>query len=159
MPARREEPLRCPSAQSGMADALVLGVVAGSDDAPRVEYLNEHVPATQDVLDMAGPVWPGEVFRLAAQCETSKCTHYDGERCQLAVRIVAMLPEVTEQLPPCIIRQDCRWYRQEGRMACMRCPQIITMNVAPMRTSGPSRSRTTIRRVEMANCSPSRAVT
>jgi hypothetical protein len=131
MSARREAPLRCPSAQSGMEDALVLGVVAGSDNAPRVEYLNEYVPATQDVLDMAAPVSPGEVFRLAAHCESSKCTHFDGERCQLAVRIVAMLPEVAEQLPPCIIRPDCRWYRQEGRAACVRCPQIVTMNVTP----------------------------
>jgi hypothetical protein len=55
--------------------------------------------------------------------------HFDGARCQLAARIVEMLPEVTESLPPCTIQPTCRWYRQEGRAACFRCPQVVTLNV------------------------------
>jgi hypothetical protein len=37
-----------------------------------------------------------------------------------------MLPEVVDSLPACNICRDCRWFRQEGRAACMRCPQIVT---------------------------------
>jgi hypothetical protein len=122
--------LRCPSAQPGMADAQILGVVSGGAEEPRIAYLRDVVPATPEILDMAAPVAPTEVFRLAARCEEAKCTHFDGERCQLAVRIVAMLPEVTERLPPCMIRPTCRWYKQEGRSACLRCPQIVTLDVA-----------------------------
>jgi hypothetical protein len=114
-----------------MGDVRILGVVAGSADQPRVAYLNELMPATSDILEMAAPAAPTEVFRLSSRCEQHKCVHYDGTRCQLAVRIVEMLPEVTEHLPPCTIRADCRWYKQEGRAACLRCPQIITLNTNP----------------------------
>ncbi len=54
--------------------------------------------------------------------------HFDGTRCQLAVRIAKLLPEVVDSLPACNIRSDCRWFRQEGRAACLRCPQIVTGN-------------------------------
>jgi hypothetical protein len=123
-----ERPLRCPSAQPEMPDAQILGVVRGDTEERRIAYLNEFVPATADILAQAAPAIPGEVFRLAARCETGKCTHFDGERCQLAVRIVDMLSPVTEQLPPCTIRKTCRWYAQEGRAACLRCPQVVTAN-------------------------------
>jgi hypothetical protein len=52
----------------------------------------------------------------------------DGARCQLAVRIATMMPEVVDSLPACTIRPECRWFRREGRAACLRCPQIITGN-------------------------------
>jgi hypothetical protein len=123
-----EQPLRCPSAQPDMPEAQVLGVVRSDTDAPRIAYLNEYVPATDEILAAAAPALPGQVLRLAARCETSKCTHFDGERCQLAVRIVDMLAPVTEHLPPCMIRKTCRWFAQEGRAACTRCPQVLTAN-------------------------------
>lgn len=120
--------LDCPSAQPEMADVRILGVVSGEADAPRLAYLNERVAATPELLAEAAPLSPGEVFRLAGRCEESRCVHFDGARCQLAVRIVDALPAVTQKLPPCSIRTDCRWYRQEGAPACHRCPQIVTHN-------------------------------
>jgi hypothetical protein len=126
-----DQALLCPSAQPEMPDAQILGVISAGTDEPRVAYLSERVPATPELLAQAAPAAPGEVFRLAARCETSKCTHFDGERCQLATRIVEMLPEVAENLPPCIIRRSCRWYHQEGRSACARCPQIVTRHDHP----------------------------
>jgi len=112
-----------------MTDARVLGVVSGEADTPRLAYLNERVPATPELLAEAAPAEPGEVFRLAARCEQSRCTHFDGGRCQLAARIVESLAVVSDKLPPCIIRSSCRWYSQEGAQACYRCPQIVTLNV------------------------------
>jgi hypothetical protein len=84
--------------------------------------------ATPEILALAAPVAVSEVFRLSARCEEQKCMHFDGSRCQLAVRIAKLLPEVVDALPACNIRPDCRWFRQEGRAACMRCPQIVTGN-------------------------------
>src|SRR5215467_9517238 len=52
----------------------------------------------------------------------------DRSDCQLAKRIVQILPAVMNTLPPCIIRQECRWYSQEGSAACRRCPEITTVN-------------------------------
>ena len=44
----------------------VLGVVQRYGPAPMLEYLNQHVPASPEVLAMAAPLKPTEVFRLAA---------------------------------------------------------------------------------------------
>jgi hypothetical protein len=99
-----------------------------------LQYLNQHLPATPEVLAMAAPLKPTEVFRLAATCAEHKCPHFDGADCQLAARIVQILPAVVDTLPPCIIRQDCRWYCQEGGAACQRCPEIttVTHDVSPL---------------------------
>jgi hypothetical protein len=127
--ARRvEEPLMCPSAQPGMADVQVLGVISRDGATPRLAYVDERIAATPDLLEAAAPAQVSQVFRLAARCEEKKCTHFDGTKCQLAVRIAKLLPESIDALPACSIRPECRWFRQEGRAACLRCPQIMTGN-------------------------------
>jgi hypothetical protein len=93
-----------------------------------VMYLNQFVPASQEVLAMAAPLKPTEVFRLAATCAEGKCPHFDGTDCRLATRIVKILPAAVDTLPPCLIRQDCRWYSQEGGAACRRCPEVTTIS-------------------------------
>ncbi len=118
--------VRCPSAQPGMEDLQVLGVVSGSGEDARVSYVNARVPATEEILAMTAPLPPAQVLRLAAKCEEKRCTHFDGTDCRLASRIVAALAPVTEKLPPCAIRPTCRWHIQEGATACYRCPQIVT---------------------------------
>lgn len=111
-----------------MGDVQVLGVVSHDEVEARLNYLDEPMAATPDVLALAHPVAVSEVFRLSARCEEKKCTHFDGARCQLAVRIAKLLPPVVDGLPACNIRRECRWFRQEGRAACERCPQIVTGN-------------------------------
>jgi hypothetical protein len=118
----------CPSAQPGMDNCRVLGVVQQDGPAPRIVYLNELLPATDAVLGLAAPLKPTEVFRLSATCAEHKCPHFDGADCQLATRIVNILPAVVDGLPPCTIRKDCRWYSQEGGAACRRCPDVTTVS-------------------------------
>jgi hypothetical protein len=118
----------CPSAQPGMDNCRVLGVVQQDGPTPRLVYLNELLPATDDVLAMSAPLKPTEVYRLAATCAEHKCPHFDGADCRLATRIVQILPAVVEALPPCTIRKDCRWYSQEGAAACRRCPEVTTVS-------------------------------
>jgi hypothetical protein len=112
----------CPSAQPHMREPRVLGVVRDGDTS----YLTEHVPLTDDLVALTEPVGPSRVLRIAARCEENACTHFDGVNCRLAARIVKLLPVVTDVPPACLIRAECRWYRQEGRAACQRCPQIVT---------------------------------
>ena len=121
----------CPSAQPGMRDARVLGVIGGTPEAPLVSYLNDTLTLTDDVIALTAPAHPSDVLRIAARCEESKCCHFDGEKCHLATRIVQILPAVVDALPACLIRAECRWYLQEGRPACLRCPQVITRNHNP----------------------------
>ena len=118
----------CPSAQPGMDECRVLGVVQREGPAPMLIYLNQHLPATPDILAMAAPLKPTEVFRLAATCAEHKCPHFDGADCRLATRVVQILPAMVDTLPPCIIRKECRWYSQEGGAACKRCPEITTVS-------------------------------
>jgi hypothetical protein len=74
----------------------------------------------------ARPARPAEVLRVAAPCMGGGCVHFDGSNCKLAARVTSMLDPVVSGPPRCTIRPSCRWFRQEGRAACLRCPQVIT---------------------------------
>jgi hypothetical protein len=111
-----------------MDNCRVLGVVQQDGPTPRIVYLNELLPATEEVLRLAAPLKPTEVYRLSATCAEHKCPHFDGADCRLATRIVNIMPAVVDSLPPCTIRKDCRWYSQEGGAACRRCPEITTVS-------------------------------
>ena len=105
---------------------MSINLVAGTVDEPHVNYFNQPLPVTDELTSVSSPVTPTEVFRISAECAGNGCKHFDGQNCRLATRIANQLPVVTEVLPPCPIRRDCRWWQQEGKSACMRCPQIIT---------------------------------
>jgi hypothetical protein len=114
-----------------MEGSRVFGVMGGTATSPLLLYLDKPTPVTTEILELAGPVKPTEVFRLAAPCVESQCCHFDGQDCRLVTRIVRILPTVTETLPPCRIRHECRWFAQEAGAACQRCPQVITDNCSP----------------------------
>lgn len=117
----------CPSARPETKNSAVFGVVAGTVDQPRVNYFKQPQPVvTEELFSVTSPVTPTEVFRISAECAGDGCQHFDGQNCRLATRIGNQLPVVTETLPPCSIRRDCRWWQQEGKSACMRCPQVVT---------------------------------
>lgn len=109
----------------------MLGVLEETGAGPRLAYVAGKAPVDQALLDAAGEVPPTRIMRFAARCAQSACTHFDGQDCQLAQRIVVGLAPVTHALPPCAVRRDCRWYAQEGVPACQRCPQITTQVDAP----------------------------
>ncbi|MEH1909617.1 nitrogen fixation protein [Nostoc sp.] len=123
-----DKPTLCPSARPESVDSVVFGVVGGTVKEPRVTYLKKPQPITDELIAKASPITPAEIFRTAAPCATKGCQHFDGQDCRLAMRIVEKFPVVAEELPPCSIRRDCRWWQQEGKAACMRCPQVITDN-------------------------------
>jgi hypothetical protein len=117
--------IRCPSAQPS-ADGIVIGVVTGTLEERRIGYLTQPQPVTEEILALAGTAAPAEVFRMAAPCMGDGCKHFSGGNCGLVKRIVASFDPVVSGLPPCQIRPTCRWFRQEGRDACLRCPQVVT---------------------------------
>lgn len=118
--------LMCPSAQPDLRNGVVVGVVGGTVREPRVAYLKDPLRVNETVLELASPVKPTEVFRLAAPCANEGCRHFDGASCRLARRIVDLLDTVVPGLPSCHLRSTCRWWKQEGADACLRCPQIVT---------------------------------
>jgi hypothetical protein len=124
--AEARQPLLCPSTNPIGPDAKVFGVMTPAAEGLRVGYLTEALPATAELLAAAAPANPTEVFRAAAPCAERCCKHWDGTNCQLAARIRAMLDPGVSELPHCSIRPRCRWFRQEGRQACLRCPLVPT---------------------------------
>lgn len=116
----------CPSAQPRQEGAFAFGVVGGTPGDRRVGYLEARVPVTDELLALSGPVKPTEVFRFGAPCAGGGCSHYDGTDCRLATKLVQLMPAITKGLPACQLRPECRWWKQEGKAACMRCPAIMT---------------------------------
>lgn len=118
----------CPSGRPEAEESVVFGVVGGTVAAPQVGYLTEPIPVNENILALSGSVEPTEIFRIASTCVGHDCLHFDGSRCRLAMRVVEQLPPVVEALPACQIRPHCRWWQQEGKAACQRCPQVVTDN-------------------------------
>jgi hypothetical protein len=124
--------LLCPSTTRPEKEgSVVFAVVGGTVESPRLAYLREPQPVTAELLALSGSITPTEVFRFAAPCARSGCQHFDGADCRLAQRIVSMLPTVVDVLPACQLRSNCRWWKQEGKSACLRCPQIVTKTYHP----------------------------
>jgi hypothetical protein len=121
----------CPSSQPGIPGAMAFGVVAGTPEKPRIAWLDQPLAVTGELLAWTAPVEPTEVLRIAAECQEAACCHFDGTDCRLATRLVQLLPASGDPLPACRIRADCRWFQQEGRAVCLRCPQIVTFAVNP----------------------------
>lgn len=118
----------CPSVQLEMGNPVIFGVVEGTAESPKIAYLTESQAVTEETLALSTPAKPSEVFRMASTCLESGCKHFDGNDCRLVKGIVDRLPSVVDTLPACQIRPDCRWWQQEGKLACFRCPQIVTDN-------------------------------
>jgi hypothetical protein len=114
-----------------MPEARVFGIVTGPEDAPNVAWLERALPVTEELLAKTAGIEPQRVFRIAVACQESRCVHFDGANCKLAQRIVDLLPPVATAIPPCPIRPTCRWFAQEGRAACLRCPQVATHTYDP----------------------------
>ena len=120
----------CPSARPEMVGSVVFGIGGGTTDAPQVGYLREPIPVTPELLALSRPVEPTEVFRFAAPCAGRACRHYTGSCCSLVKRMVRLVPIAVRGLPVCSLRPRCRWWQEEGRPACLRCPQIVTDSYA-----------------------------
>jgi hypothetical protein len=114
-----------------MESSVVFGVVGEGRESALLGYLNRALPVTREVLALADPVEPTEIFRIAAPCAGHACGHFDGSNCRLAARLVRLLDPVVDTLPPCTVRPGCRWWQQEGKAACLRCPQIVSETVNP----------------------------
>jgi hypothetical protein len=129
-PSRDTIPL-CPSAQPDWEGSVAIGVIEGTVEKPRMTHFPSAVPVSRELLDLAKPVTPAEVFRFAAPCVQGRCVHFRNSHCNLVTQIINVLPAVREMLPTCAVRTQCRWWREEGKAACLRCDQVVTDNHSP----------------------------
>ena len=117
--------LLCPSyvAKPG---ALLYGVVNAQG---QTEYLEESIRVDQTfVTEAAKGRAPEERFRFAGACISKGCRQWDtaSAGCGLVGKIVENMNRKAEaDLPECGIRPTCRWFAQQGSVACASCPEMI----------------------------------
>lgn len=119
----------CPSAAPDWDDARLIGIVGGTPEEPRVDYVTPRA-VSAELLALAEPVAPTEVFRFAARCQEGRCGHFRDGRCGVATAAVEHLDPIDAiALPRCGIRTSCRWWHDRGPAACRRCPVVVTDDV------------------------------
>ncbi len=114
-----------------MPGARVIGVVRHDHETPEVDYLEEPLEVTPELLEMAAPLPPTEIFRFAANCQQGACAHWAESECSLVERMVELIPATSLMLPRCAARSTCQWFAQRRGAACRVCPLVVTQNEAP----------------------------
>jgi hypothetical protein len=135
--------VQCPSARPDLPEAHILGLVEGTAERPRLAYLRRPEPVRDDLLALAGDDSPTQRFRFSAPCAGDGCQHFADGACRLATRIVEQMPEAVAAAPVCALRPACRWWRQEGTAACLRCPMVVTESYGEIDGSDALRSAAT----------------
>jgi hypothetical protein len=120
------ERILCPSAQPTWEGSIAIAVVDGGSADPHVIPLKNPQPVSAELLALTAPVRPTEVLRFAAPCAKHLCRHFVGDVCTLIERAIENINTETPVVPYCRIRTVCRWWRQEGKAACIRCSQVVT---------------------------------
>ena len=96
--------------------------------------------AGHDSTDPGGARSPTSCSRWPHRCRRARCSASppDASRAAAATgkatpsaagwsrRPLRLHPSSVEKLKPCAIRSDCRWWQQEGKAACVRCPQVAS---------------------------------
>lgn len=130
----------CPSGPAAPG-AMILGVVAGKG---QVAYLSPNIPVTERILrSLQSEGVPVENrMRFACSCLERRCIQWKESeasgRCDLidhAVKVleVAVGPDI---LPHCGIRHTCRWFAQQGRVACGVCPKVVRQSAGRCSAAG-----------------------
>jgi hypothetical protein len=124
-----ENPIHCPSARC-TPGAILLGIVLPDG---RVAYARDRVVIDREFVEVAQNGRPPEQrFRFSSPCVESGCRQWTGARCSVIDDVVdfaaaeATGPPSPDALPACSIRPTCRWFRQQGALACAVCPEIVT---------------------------------
>lgn len=117
----------CPSSRpKKMNKGVVYGIVQGTPEKAEVMYFDKVEPVTEELHELAFPVHPTEIFKIAAPCIKSDCKNWrDDKKCNLAVH-ASNSGTPHERLPACRIRKECLWWEQEGKNACYRCKTWVT---------------------------------
>ena len=116
----------CPSSTCHTG-ALLLGVVRADQT---VAMLNPPIPVNDEFVETVNAAGDAEArFRFAGKCAKGGCSQWTGSSCGVMDSLSRLNPVVkitVGKLPECTIRQDCRWFAQDGPKACVICPYVVT---------------------------------
>jgi hypothetical protein len=122
---KQSSDILCPSARCE-ADSILLGVVQATGS---VSISPKKIHINSDFVHIAKlGRKPEKRFRFANDCVRNSCKHWGYGRCGVIDKVIEILkPESNlNQVLPCPIRSECRWYKQCGYKACLVCPEVIT---------------------------------
>ncbi len=121
----------CPSSKFTKG-SLLIGI---KNEEEEMELLADPIKITEEVyLEIKSlGVKPEKAVRVANKCIKSGCRQWTGEKCGV---IDDALDKVENQflknhVPECAIRTTCRWYSQQGEIACKVCPLVSTYTEYP----------------------------
>ena len=120
-----DERVLCPSARCE-PNAILLGVVLPSG---RVAFASSELRVDDSFVEAAREGRsPEKRFRFSRPCVQGACKQWTGSRCGVIDEVQAAMGQRTPdtELPACVIRPRCRWFRQTGAEACAVCPEVIT---------------------------------
>jgi hypothetical protein len=120
----------CPSARC-RDGAILLGIVLPNG---RVAFAEGRPVVDREFVDIAtsdGRRAPERRFRFSSPCAQGGCRQWTGTQCGVIAAAMAETDAhradvTTGELPPCGIRDDCRWFLQAGADACAVCELIVT---------------------------------
>jgi hypothetical protein len=121
----KTHPTLCPSAPLEPGVVLV-GVVLTNG---RVAYAADRIELGEEfVAAVTQADSPERMFRFASPCRQTGCQQWTGTQCGVIDLFLEANAHIKaeKELPQCSIRPQCRWFNQEGEIACALCPHIIT---------------------------------
>lgn len=120
MASSDKKQLKCPSSLPSLSSEL-FGIVS---DEGKVIYLPKPLKVNNEFIDSVSENYaPDKKFRFTSKCVESGCNHWNGESkvCSLTKRIISNFKKTSQALPKCAIREVCKWFDQEGEIACNGC--------------------------------------
>lgn len=124
----------CPSSACRPGAVLVGIVLPGG----RVAYAADRIEVDDEFVRIAHEGRPPEQrFRFSTPCMGKGCAQWDGRECGLIDRLLVEFkeqfgePSACDPLPTCPIREECRWFRQRGGLACAVCNYVVTDMARP----------------------------
>lgn len=144
--------LDCPSAPHQHPEAKLLGVVLEDGGETQVAYVEKDTDVPGDFDPHSLGVDPGHALRFSAPCANSGCGQWREGGCGLGKAILEQLQPVVDVAPACTLRATCRWFAENGKASCLRCPQVTTRRLkgeeivvprTPIGPRAPSRDRPT----------------
>jgi hypothetical protein len=119
--------LLCPSSL-GIEGTLLFGVIQNNTTVTLLETPLEVDNAFIEAAEKSGPL--ERRFRFANKCLKSGCRQWTGTKCGVIQMLNGdELMEVEHELKPCSIREQCRWYYEDGAKACTICNFVVTINL------------------------------
>lgn len=113
----------CPSSPMEKG-ALLMGLVNAQG---QIDYLGTPIPINKKFIKIAFEGRsPGKRFRFANKCTESGCARWKKGGCSVAEHASTIAIKSSKSTPNCGIRKACRWFSQEGVVACNICPMVIT---------------------------------